>query len=77
MLFILLILSALMAAMVTLSGQSSRQLVYETLVLKARLVAESVLEQKVFMLLDKFTENETITSNVAGCEGRPRSQPLS
>ncbi|OXY83766.1 hypothetical protein B6S08_03860 [Oceanimonas doudoroffii] len=68
-LFILLILSALMAAMVTLSGQSSRQLAYETLALKARLAAESVLEQKVFVLLDKITENETITSDVAGCEG--------
>ncbi|WP_148265891.1 hypothetical protein [Oceanimonas sp. GK1] len=49
--FILVILSALMAAMVTLSGQSSRQLVYEVQALKARLAAEAVLERQVFASL--------------------------
>ncbi|WP_346350554.1 hypothetical protein N2M06_08595 [Oceanimonas sp. AH20CE76] len=51
--FIIVILSGLMAAMVTLSGQSSRQLVYEVQALKARLAAESVLEQQIYAVLDK------------------------
>ncbi|WP_181256273.1 hypothetical protein [Zobellella taiwanensis] len=68
-LFIMVILSALMAAMVTLSGQSSRQLVYEVQALKARLTAESLLERKVFDLLNTITQIEPITANIAGCEG--------
>lgn len=51
-LFIMLIMSSLMAAMVTLSNQSSQQLVYETQALRARLAAESLLQRKVFELLD-------------------------
>lgn len=50
--FIILVMAALMAGMATLSGQGSRQLVYEVQALKARLAAEAVLERQVFDLLD-------------------------
>ncbi|OIN14016.1 hypothetical protein BFR47_08930 [Oceanisphaera psychrotolerans] len=68
-LFIILVMAALMAGMATLSGQSSQQLVYEALALKARLAAESVLEQKVFELLDVITASSAVTTDVAGCTG--------
>lgn len=68
-LFIMLILSALMAAMVTLSGQSSRQLVYEVQAFKARLAAEAVLERKVYDLLS-FGNSAAVSTLVAGCEGK-------
>ncbi|WP_232821265.1 hypothetical protein [Oceanimonas marisflavi] len=64
----MLILSALMAAMVILSGQSSRQLVYEVQALKARLAAEAVLEQKVFALLSDIDAREAVENNVNGCD---------
>ncbi len=69
-LFIMLILSALMAAMVTLSGQSSRQLVYEVQAFKARLAAEAVLERKVYDLLRSFGNSAAVSTLVAGCEGK-------
>ncbi|MDP5291774.1 hypothetical protein Q9290_05660 [Oceanimonas sp. CHS3-5] len=62
-LFIMLILSGLMATMVTLSGQSSRQLVYETLALRARLAAEAVLEQQIFATLDNIDADMVVTSS--------------
>lgn len=74
--FIMLILSALMAAMVTLSGQSSRQLVYEVQALNARLAAEAVLERKVFALLRDIDAREAAANNVNGCDASaivPRS----
>ncbi len=68
-LFIILVMAALMAGLATLSGQSSQQLVYEAQALKARLAAESVLEQKVFELLDDITASGAVTTDVAGCTG--------
>ena len=53
-LFIMIILAGLMAAMSTLSNQSSQQLVYEAQALKARLAAEAVLEQQIKAQLDKL-----------------------
>lgn len=55
-LFIMIILAGLMAAMSTLSNQSSQQVVYEVQVLKARLAAESVLEKQINAQLDKSPE---------------------
>ncbi|WMC12293.1 hypothetical protein PU634_08005 [Oceanimonas pelagia] len=68
--FIMLILSGLMAATVTLSGQSSRQLVYEVQALKARLAAEAVLERKVYDLLGSFGNSAAVSTTIAGCEGK-------
>ncbi|MBL1377209.1 hypothetical protein JKV55_07665 [Zobellella sp. CGMCC 1.18722] len=68
--FIILVMAALMAGMATLSGQSSRQLVYEAQVLKARLVAEAALEQKVFELLGNIDHEDPIAPLlVSGCQG--------
>lgn len=68
--FIILIMAALMAGMVTLSGQSSRQLVYEAQALKARLAAEAALEQKVFELLGNIDHEDPIAPLlVSGCQG--------
>ncbi|MDV2858632.1 hypothetical protein [Oceanimonas sp. CAM02] len=70
--FIIVILSGLMAAMVTLSGQSSRQLVYEVQALKARLAAESVLEQQIYAVLDNFNADKVVDKDspffVNGCD---------
>ena len=70
--FIIVILSGLMAAMVTLSGQSSRQLVYEVQALKARLAAESVLEQQIHAVLDNFNADKVVDKDsplsVNGCD---------
>lgn len=71
-LFIILVLAGLMAGLATLSGQSSQQLVYEAQALKARLAAESVLEQKVFELLGDITASRDVTTEVAGCTGIAR-----
>ncbi|MBR9830401.1 MAG: hypothetical protein GYB41_17510 [Oceanospirillales bacterium] len=68
-LFIILILAALMAGLATLSSQSSQQLVYEAQALKARLAAESALEQKVFELLGDIEASGAVTTDVAGCTG--------
>lgn len=46
--FMMVLMAALMAAMVTLTGHSSRAVAYETLALRARLTAESALERAVF-----------------------------
>ncbi|MBM7454757.1 Tfp pilus assembly protein PilX [Oceanisphaera litoralis] len=71
-LFIMLVLAALMAGLATLSSQSSRQLVYEVQAFKARLAAESVLEQKVFELLGDSNSSAAVTTEVAGCAGIAR-----
>lgn len=46
-LFMILLMSVLMSAMVTLSNQSSRNLAFETMALRARLAADSVLENAI------------------------------
>lgn len=70
--FIIVILSGLMAAMATLSGQSSRQLVYEVQALKARLAAESVLEQQIYAVLGNFNAAKVVDKDsplsVNGCD---------
>ena len=71
-LFIMIILAGLMAAMSTLSNQSSQQLVYEVQALKARLAAESVLEQQIYVLLKDIEAEAVYKKNnaqqVDGCE---------
>ncbi|ART79250.1 hypothetical protein [Oceanisphaera avium] len=62
-LFIMVVLALLMAAMVTVSNQSSQQLVYEVQALKARLAAESVLEQQIYAQLDDIKADEVYSSN--------------
>ena len=68
-LFIILVLASLMAGLATLSSQSSQQLVYEVQALKARLAAESVLEQQVFLLLDDIQASAAVPTKVGGCDG--------
>ena len=67
-LFIILVLAGLMAGLATLSSQSSQQLVYEAHALKARLAAEAVLEQKVFVLLDDIDASGAIETTIGGCK---------
>ncbi|MFD1006661.1 hypothetical protein [Oceanisphaera ostreae] len=57
-LFMIVVLGGLMAAMSTLSSQSSQQLVYEVKALKARLIAESVLEQQIYASLGDIEADE-------------------
>ena len=71
-LFIILVLAGLMAGLATLSSQSSQQLVYEVQALKARLAADAVLEQKVFVLLDDIEASGAVTTIVANCDGDAR-----
>ncbi|MGO1246814.1 MAG: hypothetical protein ACTH2P_00495 [Oceanisphaera sp.] len=70
-LFMIVVLGGLMAAMSTLSNQSSQQLVYEVQALKARLVAESVLEQQMYASLADINAAKvhevTNTFQDAGC----------
>lgn len=77
-LFIMVVLAALMAAIATLTGQSSQQLVYEVQALKTRLIAESVLEKEVYTQLETLNETKVhediegqrfVINGVAGCEG--------
>ncbi|MBU3824817.1 MAG: hypothetical protein H9917_08325 [Candidatus Oceanisphaera merdipullorum] len=67
-LFIMVVLAALMAAIATLTSQSSQQLVYEVQALKARLDAESTLEKQIFVLLDDINEPAVTQSSINGCE---------
>lgn len=67
-LFIMVVLGALMAAIATLTSQSSQQLVYEVQALKARLDAESALEKQIFILLDNINAPAVTQSSVNGCE---------
>ena len=66
-LFIMVILAALMAAIATLTNQSSQQLVYEVQALKARLDAESALEKQIFILLGDINAPAVTQSSVNGC----------
>lgn len=76
-LFIIVVLGGLMAAMSTLSSQSSQQLVYEVQALKARLIAESVLEQQVYASLNNVnavavhTEGSKYSANGCSAYIRP------
>lgn len=64
-LFIMIILAGLMAAMSTLSNQSSQQLVYEAQALKARLAAEAVLEQQIYAQLKDIDAEAVYKKNNA------------
>lgn len=74
-LFIMVVLGALMAAIATLTSQSSQQLVYEVQALKARLVAEAVLEKEVFTQLNKLNTDKVHIDEdgkrleLSGCTG--------
>lgn len=72
--FIILVMAALMAGMATLSSQSSQQLVYEVQALKARLVAESALEQKVFELLADINASAAVTTEMDGCVAETKTK---
>lgn len=71
-LFIIVIMAVLMAGMSTLAGQSGQQFVYEVQSLKTRLVAESILERQVFVLLEDIdtgvVTGEHGIKNINGCE---------
>ena len=67
-LFMIVVLGGLMAAMSTLTSQSSQQLVYEVQALKARLDAESALEKQIFILLGDINELVVTQSSINGCE---------
>lgn len=67
-LFMIVVLGGLMAAMSTLTSQSSQQLVYEVQALKARLDAESALEKQIFILLDDINKPKVTQPSVNGCE---------
>lgn len=75
--FLIVLLGGLMAGMATLSNQSSQNLIYEVQVLKARLAAESVLEQKVFEQLDDIGNTATATATVNGCYAEANADPVS
>ncbi|WP_417614484.1 hypothetical protein [Oceanisphaera sp.] len=66
--FIIVILAGLMAGLATLSNQSSQQLVYEVQALKARLAAESALEQQVFILLNDIAAPAVNSPEIGGCD---------
>ena len=74
-LFIMVVLGALMAAIATLTSQSSQQLVYEVQALKARLVAESVLEKEIFTQLEQLNTDKVHIDEdgkrfeLSGCTG--------
>ena len=68
-LFMILIMAVLMAGMVTLSSQSSQQLVYEVQSLKTRLVAESILERQAFVLLNDINAAQVPNESIGSCEG--------
>lgn len=63
-LFIMVVLAGLMAAMSTVSSQSSQQLVYEVQALKARLAAESILEKQIFVSLNEITTSSFTPTQV-------------
>lgn len=71
--FIMLVLGLLMAAVVTLSNQSSQHLVYEVQALKARFAAEAVLEKQVYLQLASITADVAHDQDnplpVADCSG--------
>lgn len=71
-LFIVVIMAVLMVGMATLSGQSSQQFVYEVQSLKTRLVAESVLERQVFVLLNNIDADVVASKeapiDIKGCD---------
>ena len=82
-LFMIVVLGGLMAAISTLSNQSSQQLVYEVQALKARLVAESGLEQQMYASLanigaDAVYKESTPYTDDLGCGAyiRPLSPQL-
>ncbi|MGB5855239.1 MAG: hypothetical protein WBH20_08290 [Oceanisphaera sp.] len=72
-LFMILVLGGLMAAMSTLSNQSSQQLVYEVQALKARLAAESILEQQVLASLDEINSDKVNDKEINGCNASIKS----
>lgn len=72
-LFILVIMGGLMAALTTVSNQSAQQLVYEVQAFKARISAEAMLEEQVFYTLGDI-ETSAIAKHDApreyrGCQG--------
>lgn len=72
-LFIMVILGLLMAAVATLSNQSSQQLVYEVQSLKARLAAESILEKQVLASLNEINSDEVDNEEINGCKASIKS----
>lgn len=67
-LFIMVIMALLMTSLATLTSQSSQQFIYEVQSLKARLAAESLLEQQVFISLDDINAEQLDDIELAGCD---------
>ncbi|MBR9830475.1 MAG: hypothetical protein GYB41_17895 [Oceanospirillales bacterium] len=67
--FMMLLMAVLMSAMVTLTNQSSRNLAYETMALRARLAANGVLEQAIYqqMAPAQDTAIDDIELDINGC----------
>lgn len=65
--FMMLLMAVLMSAMVTLTNQSSRNLAYETMALRARLAVDSVLEQAIYRQMAQDTPIAGIELDINGC----------
>ncbi|WP_116473298.1 hypothetical protein [Zobellella maritima] len=67
--FMILLMAVLMSAMVTLTNQSSRNLAFETMALRARLAADSVLENAIYqqMATAQDTPIADIELEINGC----------
>ncbi|GHA12080.1 hypothetical protein [Oceanisphaera arctica] len=67
--FMMLLMAVLMSAMVSLTNRSSRNLAYETMALRARLAADSVLENAIYqqMAPAQDTSIADIELDINGC----------
>lgn len=65
--FMMLLMGGLMAGVAIFTSQGNRALLYEVLVLKARMATESILEQKAFELLADTDAVGDVQISLNGC----------